>query len=411
MRILVVDEEIPFPLNSGKRLRTFNLLKPLALRHEITFICRQHGHHTVNSALGLEEAGIHTVVVADPIRKKQGMKFYLALLANLFSRHPYTVSSHYSPLLVSRITKLLQGNKFDLIHCEWTPYAINLQQWLGTVPTVVDAHNIEAMIWKRNFQVERNILKKAYIYLQWQKMRAFEQSFFPKFTRCIAVSVQDAKIITEIVQGNRVDVVANGVDVNYFNRNSPYSQPAPSSQTLVFTGSLDWRPNVDGLLYFLEQVFPLIKKRYPQSRLIIVGRNPMPVLQARVAGMQDVTLTGTVDDVRPYMEEAAVYIVPLRVGGGSRLKILEALSMRMPVVSTTIGAEGLDVTPDKDILIADTPEAFAAAVGAVLEDGERAGNFGRQGRHLVEAHYQWHVLADRLETNWLQAVEGAEIKA
>ncbi|MBV5330684.1 MAG: glycosyltransferase, partial [Chlorobium sp.] len=207
MRILVVDEEIPFPLNSGKRLRTFNLLKPLASRHEITFICRQHGNLADNSALGLEEAGIHTVVVTDPIQKKQGVKFYLALLANLFSHYPYTVSSHYSPLLVSRIAKLLQENRFDLIHCEWTPYAINLQQWLGTVPTIVDAHNIEAMIWKRNFQVERNALKKAYIYLQWRKMRAFEQSFFPKFTRCVAVSEQDAKSITEIVPKHRVDVV------------------------------------------------------------------------------------------------------------------------------------------------------------------------------------------------------------
>ncbi|MBV5330683.1 MAG: glycosyltransferase, partial [Chlorobium sp.] len=205
--------------------------------------------------------------------------------------------------------------------------------------------------------------------------------------------------------------VANGVDVNYFSRNRPYSQLDPLSQILVFTGSLDWRPNVDGLLYFLEQVFPLIKKSYPQSRLVIVGRNPMPVLQAKVAGIQDVTLTGTVDDVRPYMEAAAVYIVPLRVGGGSRLKILEALSMRMPVVSTSIGAEGLDITPDKDILIADTPVSFAAVVGTVFDDRERAENLGKWGRHLVEADYQWHVLADRLETNWLQAVEGAEIKA
>lgn len=411
MRILVVDEEIPFPLNSGKRLRTFNLLKPLAARHEITLICRQHEHLEDNSSLGLEEAGIQVEVVPDPIRKKQGVEFYLALLANLFSRYPYTVSSHHSPLLVLRIANLLERNRFDLIHCEWTPYAINLRQWLGTMPTIVDAHNIEAMIWHRNFQIEQNIFKKAYIYLQWQKMKAFEQQFFPKFTRCIAVSEQDAKVITGIVPNSQVDVVANGVDVDYFSRKAPCRQPAPLNQTLVFTGSLDWRPNVDGLLFFLDQVFPLVKKKYPQSRLIIVGRNPMPALQAKVVGMSDVALTGTVDDVRPYMEEAAVYIVPLRVGGGSRLKILEAFSMQMPVVSTTIGAEGLDVTPGKDILIADTPEAFAAAVGAVLDDAKKANDLGRQGRILVEAQYQWHVLADRLEANWLQTVEEAQRKA
>jgi len=404
MRVLVIDEEIPFPLNSGKRLRTFNLLKPLAARHDITFICRQHKHFTDSSSLAFEEIGIHTVVLPDLIRKKQGVKFYLALLVNLFSPYPYTVTSHHSHALITQIAALLGESRFDLIHCEWTPYAINLQQWFGKIPTVVDAHNVEAMIWKRNFQVERNFLKKAYIYLQWKKMEAFEQRFFPKFSRCVAVSTPDAQLITESVAKERVDVVANGVDINYFSRKIPRSHTS-SVPALVFTGSLDWRPNIDGLLYFLEQVFPLIKKRYPQSRFIIVGRNPMPVLRAKVARMPDVALTGTVDDVRPYMEEAAVYIVPLRVGGGSRLKILEALSMQMPVVSTAIGAEGLDVTPGEDILIADTPEDFTAAVASVLDDTDRAESLSRKGRHLVEAKYQWHVMADRLERNWYQAVK------
>lgn len=405
MRILVVDEEIPCPLNSGKRLRTFNLLKPLAAEHDITFLCRQREHVADNSSSTLEEAGIKTVVVPDPVRKKQGVKFYSALFANLFSRYPYTVSSHYSDSLITRIADLLQKQHFDLIHCEWTPYAINLQPWLGTMPTVVDAHNIEAMIWKRNFQVEQNLLKRGYIYLQWQKMASFEQHFFPKFSRCVAVSQQDARHIDKFVAKGRVDVVANGVDVNYFTRKHHRSQNIASHQKLVFTGSLDWRPNVDGLLFFLGKIFPLIKSRYPQCSLVIVGRNPMPVLRAQVAGMRDVVLTGTVDDVRPYMEDADVYVVPLRIGGGSRLKILEALSMQMPIVSTTIGAEGLEVTPHKDILLADTPEDFAAAVASVFDDNNKADNLGEQGRLLVEARYQWYALARRLEENWRQATE------
>lgn len=407
MHILVVDEEIPFPLNSGKRLRTFNLLKPLASRHDITFICRRHEHLVDNNSIALEQAGIKTLVVPDPIRKKQGWRFFTALFANLFSPYPYSVSSHYSHLLISQIKTLVKEKQFDLIHCEWTPYAINIQQWLGTIPAVVDAHNIEAMIWGRNFQVEKNLFKKAYIYLQWQKMSTFEKRSFAKFNRCVAVSIQDAKLISETVPEERIDVVANGVDTSYFKRNELLNQSKTPSKKLVFTGSLDWRPNVDGLLYFLDKVFPLIKKRSPQCHLIIVGRNPMAVLRAKVADMSDATLTGTVDDVRPYMEEAAVYVVPLRVGGGSRLKILEALSMEMPVVSTTIGAEGLDVTPNQDILLADTPEEFTEAVITVLNDSDKADELGKRGRHLVEAQYRWHALAIRLEKSWHKAMEAA----
>lgn len=405
MRVLVVDEEIPYPLNSGKRLRTFNLLKPLAARHDLTFVCRRHEHLEANTATALEAAGIRTEVVADPIPRKQGALFYLALLANLFSRYPYTVTSHYSSSLVHRIGNLCREKSFDLIHCEWTPYAINLQPWLGNLPTLVDAHNIEAMIWRRNFQVESNLAKKAFIFFQWKKMAAFERRFFPKFSRCVAVSSQDAQCIAQWAGEDRVDVVANGVELSYFTRKEPLPATAGSNRNLVFTGSLDWRPNVDGLLYFLDHIFPLILSRYPQATLTIVGRNPMPVLQQKVAGMNHVSLTGTVDDVRPYMEAAGVYVVPLRVGGGSRLKILEALAMEMPVVSTTIGAEGLAVTHEEDILLADSPQDFSAAVASLYEDHSKAMALGAAGRRLVADLYQWQALAQRLEDNWHLAVQ------
>lgn len=404
MRVLVVDEEIPYPLNSGKRLRTYNLLKPLASRHEITFLCRRHEQFTESQARAMEDVGIRTIVVPHPIRKKSGVAFYLSLFGNLFSRYPYSVCSHRSRPLVESIQKLTEEFRYDLIHCEWTPYAINLQHSFGTLPTLVDAHNIEAMIWQRNCQVERNILKKYYIYVQWKKMASFEKRFFPKFTRCVAVSEQDGQLITQQVGPDRVDVVANGVDVTYFQRQQPLCVDMAPKKQLVFTGSLDWRPNVDGLLYFLNSVFPLIQQRVPSCTLTIVGRNPMPALRSAVIGRADISLTGTVEDVRPYMEAAAVYIVPLRIAGGSRLKILEALSMEMPVVSTIIGAEGLDVTHGQDILLADAPEAFAATVVALLKDRQKAEDLGKQGRSLVVGKYQWHLLADRLERNWHEAV-------
>lgn len=404
MRILVVDEEIPYPLNSGKRIRTYCLLKPLASRHEIFFVCRQHEDTAESFPASLERIGIKPIIVPHLIQKKSGARFSLALFANIFSRYPYSVSSHRSASLMGRIAQLLTEQHFDLIHCEWTPYAINLAEVFGKIPTVVDAHNIEAMIWKRNFQVEVHPLKKAYFYLQWKKMEAFERAYFAQFTRCVAVAENDARMISQISPGSFVDTVSNGVDVGYFHSQKPHRSASGNNQSIVFTGSLDWRPNVDGILYFLEQIFPLVKMRYPASKFVIVGRKPLQILKDRVRGREDVILAGTVPDVRPYMDAADVYVVPLRVGGGSRLKILEAFSMELPVVSTTIGAEGLDIGDGKNILIADNPADFAAAIASILDDKSKAERLGEQGRALVEAQYQWKVLAERLEQVWYQAV-------
>jgi glycosyltransferase involved in cell wall biosynthesis len=404
MRILVVDEEIPWPLNSGKRLRTFNLLQSLASRHEIHFVCRQHQGTENNNPDALLRYGIQPHVVRDPILKKEGGRFYLALLKNIISPYPYSVSSHYSEVLVRKVQKLAQELQFDLIHCEWTPYAINIRKLFASHPTLVDAHNVEAMIWKRNYLVEKNLLKKAFIYLQWKKMAAFEKKFFPQFTRCVAVSQQDAEIIKESTQSNKVDVVSNGVDISYFSQSASPATSIAKAGDLVFTGSLDWRPNVDGILYFLEHIFPGFQQRYPGSVFHIVGRNPMPILFEKVNGLRNVNLAGMVEDVRPYMHQGAIYVVPLRVGGGSRLKILEAFSMELPVVATSVGAEGLDVVHRKHLLLADTPTDFIEAMDQLLQDKEQAKGIAEQGRQLVVNQYQWQVLAERLEKNWQLAV-------
>ncbi|MFZ1983220.1 MAG: glycosyltransferase family 4 protein, partial [Desulfatitalea sp.] len=374
MRVIVIDEELPFPVNTGKRLRTFNLLKHLSLHHEIVFICRCHAEGDSGACGGFKESGIEVITVPPPLLDKKGLKFYCALFLNLFSIYPYSVSSHYSKMLVQTIEKEIGKKKYDLIHCEWTPYAINLQS-VRDVPLVVDAHNVEALIWQRNCEVARNPLVKAYFWLQWKKMARFEKAAFADFRRIAAVSEQDRAIITRWVSPDKVKVIENGVDIDYFQPS--LEKPEPGS--LVFTGSMDWRANVDAMIYFLDQVWPLLLAKCPQARLCIVGRNPLPVLKARVQGESRVLLTGTVDDVRPYIAKAAVYIVPLRVGGGSRLKILEALSMRKAVVSTTIGAEGLELEAGRDLLVADHPRDFCNRILSLFHDEELRTRLGENG--------------------------------
>ena len=400
MRVLVIDEEVPFPLNSGKRLRTFNLLKHLASRHEITFVCRYHDGVDEFDPQQLEAAGIRTVVVPHPVLKKAGLRFYFTLLANVLSRYPYVATSHHSAQLIDVIKSLVEKDGFDLIHCEWTPYAINVKPFLPA-PSVVVAHNVESMIWRRNFEIEKNPLKKAYIYLQYKKMEQFEREAFSLFTRVVAVSDQDKALIDQWAPEDQSTVVPNGVDIDYF-RSSGLSQKPHS---VVFTGSLDWRPNVDCMLYFLDEIWPLVLQTFPNASFTIVGRRPTRQLQDRMKNEHSVKLTGTVDDVRPYIEKASVYIVPLRIGGGSRLKILEALSMRKAVVSTSIGAEGLTVIPDRELLIADEPEDFAKAIAGLFQDPALCDRLGSSGHKLVEKHYQWKALANKLEEVWLQALD------
>ena len=392
---------MPFPLNSGKRLRSYNLFKQLASRHEIVWISRSLEGVASNSR-ALEKLGVRTIILNHPVRKKSGVGFYCALLANLFSSQPYVVSSHLSGQLTARVGKILEEEAFDLVHCEWTPYAANLIPFLHR-PCVVMAHNVESVVWRRNREVERSRLKRYYLGLQWKKMERFERRLLPRFTRVIAVSHQDRNILTSWVSPERVAVVPNGVDTDYF-------RPVPGNakpESLVFSGSLDWRPNVDSLLYFLDEIWPLIRAAFPGATMAAVGRNPSASLRARIEKQPSVMLRASVEDVRPHIKGAAVCVVPLRVGSGSRLKILEALAMEKAVVSTSVGAEGLDVEHEKDILIADHPRDFADAVVRLFRDPSYGRALGGAGRLLVEQRYTWGRLAGLLEDQWQKAVKAA----
>ncbi len=395
MRVLIVDEEIPLPLNTGKRLRTFNLLQPLARVHEIFFVSRFHEGIKDYDNEAFEQSGMKSLIVPHPIRRKSGLRFYLALLANLFSPYPYVATSQYSKPFIRSLRALIDKKHIDLIHCENVAYAKNIQPFLS-MPALLIAHNVEAMIWKRRYEVENNILRKSYTYVQWKKMEIYERRVFRRFKHIVAVSEADKAIIAQQSPATDISVIENGVDMEYFT-------PAPGREksfSLVFTGSLDWFPNEDGMVYFLNEIWPLVQKKFPGCSFSIVGRDPGQTLINQAAKYPSVTLTGTVPDVRPYIDEAAVYVVPLRVGGGSRLKILEAFAMKKPVVSTTIGAEGLDVHNRKELIIADSPQDFADAIGELFSDHKFSSTIAASGHYLVVEKYQWKFLAQKLEQVW-----------
>ncbi len=394
MNVLIVDEEIPWPLNTGKKIRTYNLLQRLQKKHLITYLCYGKPEDILPGC-----PNVILKTLQSPVIEQKGLRFYWSLFANIFSKNPYIVDRHYSRKMADEALKLVESKQFHLIHCEWTPYTENIRQLLGRIPAVLSAHNVEAQIWERYFITEVNPIKKFYIYLQWRKLANYEAKAAKLYTIISTVSEPDRVIFASSYGCKTTMTVPNGVDEQYFSPTERQIEPG----NMVFTGSMDWRPNQDGVKFFIERVLPLIKRRIPFATFTVVGRNPPQWLLAMAKQMDGVIITGTVEDVRPYIAKSALYVVPLRVGGGSRLKILEALSMRKIVLSTTVGAEGLAVENGKNILLRDTPEEIADTACAVLTNNRLYNSFENAGRELIEQHYKWDAIAKVMGSVWESA--------
>jgi polysaccharide biosynthesis protein PslH len=407
MHVVILDEELPYPLNSGKRIRTFQLISRLARRHRITYICHRNAdrEEATQAERAFRDLEIETIVVDRAVPPKSGPGFYVRLAANLLSPHPYSVASHRSSALRKAVHDYASTNQVDLWQAEWTPYAESFQL-LGKARRLIMAHNVESQIWQRYYENEANPVRRWYIGHQWRKYESFERRAFQEVDRVVAVSAEDATLIRHRFGAEHVDVVENGVDTNFFRPDS--SQRVPGQ--ILFLGSLDWRPNLDAVEQLLDRIFPVVRAQEPSAKLCLVGRNPPESLRQRVAATAGIELHANVPDVRPFLARSAVMVVPLRIGGGSRLKILEAFAAGLPVVSTEVGAEGLEVNHGAHLTVVENAEQLAVALVENLRNIEAASSVTDPARRLVEDRYDWEILANRLENTWV-AVAGCKNKA
>jgi glycosyltransferase involved in cell wall biosynthesis len=403
LHVAVLDEELPFPLTSGKRIRTFHLLSRLAARHRLTYLCHRNPDPDESAAAErvLREQGVRMVVVGHRVPPKSGPGFYARLAANLLSPLPYSVATHRSVELRTAAAALLAADPPDLWHCEWTPYAETLRRPLGPAPWIVMAHNVESLIWQRLAEAEPNPLKRWYVRRQFRKFERFERWAYSACACAIAVSEEDARLMRERFAARRVAVVDNGVDTATFVP-GPHDDRDP--RRVLFLGSLDWRPNLDAARLLLDEIFPRVRAQEPRATLALVGRRPAAWLRERASAVPGVELHADVPDVRPFLANAGMLAVPLRIGGGSRLKILEALAAGVPVVSTRVGAEGLHLEPGRHFTPADGPEAMARGILQLIRDPDAARRQAAAGREAVLERYDWSGLADKLEDVWLRAV-------
>jgi sugar transferase (PEP-CTERM/EpsH1 system associated) len=394
MKILWLNAGLLLPLDKGGKLRTWHLMRHLAARHDITYLSFSGPTETHADRVGMREVctRLETVPRADP--PKGTARFYADAARYALDPAPYAVAKYRSKAYRRMLETLLARNRFDAVVCDFLPPAINLPARLRC-PSILFTHNVEAEIWRRHVEHASNRVSRALLVRQWQRMLRFEGSALRRFDLVLAVSDTDRRTFERLYPGAfraPIRVVKTGVDTEYF---MPSDVPARQAH-LVFTGSMDWLPNEDGMLYFVRDILPRIRQLEPDATLSIVGRAPTPAVR-RLASETGIEVTGRVDDVRPHVAAATVYVVPLRIGGGTRLKIFEAMAMAKAVVSTTIGAEGLPVGHGANILIADEPARFAQAVVHLIRDPDDRRRIERAARQLVVERYDWSAVARDFE--------------
>ena len=366
------------------------MLRELKRDHEITYLALDDGASGPNEKKLATEYCHELICVPHRTAPKFSPGFYRDLVANLASPLPYFMKKYESKGMRREIERLLKEQKFDVMVCDFLQPSVNVPANLD-VATVLFQHNVEAVIWKRHYELQKNPLKRAFLYDQWRKTWRYERSACRKFALVVAVSAADEHQMREEYDLRRAAAVATGVDIDYFR---PSGEITPEKHNIVFTGSMDWLPNEDAMQYFIRELLPLVRKEIPDVTLTVVGRNPYASLVELSKSDKRIVVTGRVDDVRPFIEKAAVFVVPIRIGGGTRLKIYEAMSMGKPVVSTTVGAEGLPVTNNQELVLADSASDFADALIRVFRDPDWAAELGGRAEKLVREKFGWRGVAE-----------------
>jgi glycosyltransferase involved in cell wall biosynthesis len=389
------------PPHSGGDIRSYNIARCLAMRHELTFLSYYDGDVDLAYEQALQEEFPRAVCVCTGKSARifnRGLEYVLSLPGDA----PYAVRRFASAVVREKIAHWYGRSSFDVVICDFLDAAVNFPRKL-TIPSVLFQHNVESEIWRRHAALESNILKRVMYRVEFKKMLRYEKWAVRDFDHVIAVSEHDRELMSGWVDANRISVVPTGVDLQNFH---PVAQLA-SKPLVVFVGAMDWEPNIDAVEYFCDRVWPKIEKGVPCARFRIVGRNPGRRVQKFAS--DSIEVTGSVPSVQSHLQEAAVVVVPLRIGGGTRLKIYEAMAMGKAVVSTSIGAEGLDVHDGRDIVLADQADAFAQAVTILLQEDQLRGKYERAAINLAR-QCDWPEIGKKF-ADVLEAVASTSVKA
>lgn len=388
MRILWVKAGKLLPVDTGGKIRSYNILRQLARHHEVTLLSYYGGQRdsAYEGEIQLELPGTQTIYTA--ALDGSVIAQSLAYLGRLFQSAPFAVSKFTNRDVQNVLALWLGENRFDVAVCDFLSASRNFPHKLST-PTVLFQHNVESVLWHRMALTESNPVKRFAYRLEAGKMSRYERGALGRFHHVIAVSEHDRQQMLAMDPACAITVVPTGVDTQKYSVAPPASGNPPR---IVFTGSMDWEPNIDAVAYFCQEVLPKIRAEFPSAVFQVVGRNPHP--RVRQFASDFVEVTGTVPSVNEYLRDATVVVVPLRIGGGTRLKIFEAMAMGKAVVSTSIGAEGLDVKSGRDLILADDAITLAQAITLLLRDSALRRRYEEAAARLA-AQYDWSNIEQR----------------
>ena len=410
MRILFLSLRCPYPPQRGDRIRSYHFIKQLSKRHDVTLVFFAESDADI-------EATKHLQPFCERVEWVRFRSSFASIntAIHCFSRIPMQVHYWYSPQMQRKINQLLAEEDFELIHAQLFRMGQYVIKAKGTAK-VLDLCDSLALNLSRRAELDCTP-KRFLVKLEEKRVRRYEVEIMKAFDRGTVVAEFDRDYLLNQDGSLNLSVVPMGVDLKYFHPNPANGKDTAEmdnldsnvqtdlandkAKNLLFTGTMNYFPNSDAVIYFCENIFPLIQKRHQDATFFIVGNHPTEQVQ-RLAAQKGVIVTGYVPDIRPYFEKASVFVAPLRAGSGIQTKNLEAMAMGTPVVTTSIGAMGLEAEVDKELLIADTPEIFAERVIHLIENPDIRENLANAGRKRVEESYDWPVLVERLEQVYVQ---------
>jgi polysaccharide biosynthesis protein PslH len=385
LRVLIVATGFPFPPRWGYGTRVYQLARQVSARHDATLLCYADPEDQPNVERLREELDVEVVPRTPvPTRAKR-----VRQVASLASPRPFLARGVQSRAMQRAIDHVCSGRRFAIVQLEAS--LLSVFRFPGDAAILVDEHNVDFEVYERLRESEGSPARKAFYRFEEARLRRFNQRAWHHAAGCAVPSEREERIVREHAPSTPTAVVPNAVDLDYF---APGGRPV-RPHSLVFNGLLDYRPNLDAAQFLVDDVLPRVRKLYADVTLTIVGR--IGAADVRSLRQPGVELAGEVPDVRPYLDEAAVVVVPIRSGGGTRLKVVEGLAMARPMVSTAIGCEGVDVRDGEHLLVADTADGFAARVVRLFAEPELGAELGAAGRALMAERYSWHYAGERLE--------------
>jgi len=389
MNILFLATNFPYPPNSGHNLRTYNILKILSKSNNIHFLgfSKNKEYPTTDNPINAFCKSVELFKATDDFSKS---KMIFSLLLNFFSHYPYALEKYYLQEMKNKINEIIINNDIDLVHFDLLHLSMYIDI-VGKVPKTLTEHNVESERILKLVRNSTNLLFKMYMYIQYKKLYEFEKNICQKFDVCITVSDEDADTLKKMCPAGRYYVIPNGVDTEYFRPGN--NNPVPNS--LVWVGGMHDFYNREAINYFCKEVFPLIKCKVSKITFNAIGTSPTRRLINLSKHNKNVSAVGYVEDIRPYVSSSSIFIAPMLSGGGTKLKVLNAMSMGKPVVTTNVGAEGIDLQNGENIVIADNPEDYANGIIDLLKSPTLASKIGQNGRKLILRKYDWNVIGKK----------------